>query len=617
VHRPLEPPGRASASSIALGLGSVLFAVLTVLASARAGARGWGLHAPGFLPAPIRYALLAALFACALWVAYAAFQKERPAEPARPARRQGGARFWRFLWILPYGVLLWVLRARTQLLGDGAVWLATARTGEHRAYSEPLFAAFWHGFAGLVRLTNRAPAALTMSLFSVLCGMASVPILMGIAAEIAPARSRGLMLALLLTLGVSQLYFGYIESYPFVSLFILLYLWLALRRARGVDPPWMAALALAFAVATHLSALSLVPSYLLLVLLEKRPLAWRLLYLALPFAAIAALLAALQYRPAQWAAPLHAAMSGMRQGVQGPTFHRPYGFLSYDHLADVLNAVLLVMPVPAILLLGWAVFTRGRFRPLPRPLLVTAVAALPGCMLLAGLMTPVAPAQDWDLGAIFLLPAAVFALGAGASLLARLPKRGGYALAGLGLVSLLSFTLVNASETAAVRRFAAIVNDPGRVSPYGRSYGNSVLELHERDQGAYAAALPYARAAVEAEPTNPRNWTNVGFELMRLNRHQEAIPYITEGIRRGPDRWEARYNLGLCLLELGRNAEAVPVLREAVRLNPGAPVLRHNLGLALYRSGRPDSALVVWREVLARWPAYATQLQIPKTQPTE
>jgi tetratricopeptide (TPR) repeat protein len=604
------------AGGIALALGSILYVILTVFASAHAGPRGWGLHASGFLPPPIRDALLAAMVACAGWVTFAAFQPfQDPETPTR--RRRQGRGFWRFVWILPYGLLLWLLRARTQLLGDGTVWLATVRTGEHRAYSEPLFAAFWHGFAALVRLTNRAPAALSMSLFSVLCGMASVPILMGIAAEIAPAGSRGLTLALLLTLGVSQLYFGYIESYPFASLFILFYLWLALRRARGADPPWIVAAALALAVAAHLSALSLVPSYLLLLALEKRRVAGRLLDLALPFVLIAGLLVALQYRPAQWAAPLHAAMSGMRQGFEGLTFHRPYGFFSYDHAADVLNAVLLVMPVPAILLLGWAASTRGRFRPLSRPLLVAAVAALPGSLLLAGLMTPVAPGQDWDLGAIFLLPAAIFAVGAPSRLAGRLPKRGGPALAGLAFLSLLSFTLVNASETAAVRRFAAIVNDPGRVSPYGRSYGNSVLELYERDRGAYEAALPYARAAVQAEPTNPRNWTNVGFELMRLNRHQEAIPYIAEGIRRGPSRWEARYNLGLCLIELGRYGEAVPPLREAVRLNPDAPVLRHNLGLALYRSGRSDSALVVWREVLARWPAYATQLRIPKTEPSE
>jgi tetratricopeptide repeat protein len=270
--------------------------------------------------------------------------------------------------------------------------------------------------------------------------------------------------------------------------------------------------------------------------------------------------------------------------------------------------------VPAILLLAWGL--EGRHS-LSRPLLVLAGAAVPGLLLLVALMTPVAPAQDWDLGSIFLLPTAVFSIAAGGSLLSRLPNGGRTALLGLGCLSLLSFALVNASETASVRRFRAVVNDPQRVSPYGRSYGNSVLELYERDRGRYDLALPYAREAVRAEPTNPRNWTNVGFELMRLSRHREAIPYLEEGIRRGPGRWEGRYNLGLCLIELGRYPEAIPVLREAVRLSPDAPVIRHNLGLALYRSGKPDSALVVWQEILARWPAYAGQLRIPQGQPTE
>jgi hypothetical protein len=58
-------------------------------------------------------------------------------------------------------------------LGDGEVWLATAKTGEHRAYSEPLSAALWHAFATLVRSAGRIPDALTMALLPVLtssCG---------------------------------------------------------------------------------------------------------------------------------------------------------------------------------------------------------------------------------------------------------------------------------------------------------------------------------------------------------------------------------------------------------------------------------------------------------------
>jgi tetratricopeptide (TPR) repeat protein len=596
------------AGAIALAVGSAIYVALVLAASIHPGARGWGLHAAGFLPLPARVPLLAALIAGAALIARGAASRESTRRsPASEAGR--GFPLALLALLSPYVVVLWALRARTQLLGDGTVWLATVRTGEHRAYSEPLFAALWHGFAALVRLAGGTPDGTSMALYSMLCGLAAVPVLVGIAREIRVGNGWLLPFALLLTLGTSALYFGYIESYSTSAVFVLLYLWLALRRARGADPPWLLALALPLAIAAHLSALSLVPSYLLLLALEKRPLAQRLLLLVLPFALLAGLLLALDYRPASWAAPLHAATSGMREGFEGATFRRPYGFLSYGHLADVANAVLLAMPVPALLLAAWLTTRRGG-----RILLVLATAAVPGALLLVGLMTPVSPAQDWDLASLFLLPAAVLGVAAGARLWGGRPPRWMAAgLVTLSLVPLLSFVLVNASESASVRRFAALVSDPSRVSRYGRSYGASVLELHYRDRGRYAEALPYARAALEAEPTNPRNWTNVGYELMQLGRPADAIPYLQQGIARGPGRWEGRYNLGLCYMELGRYAEAVPAFAEAVRLGPDQPVFRHNLGLALYRSGHPDSAVVVWREILARWPGYASSLHLPGT----
>jgi tetratricopeptide (TPR) repeat protein len=596
---------------MALAVAGTVFAALVVASSSSAGPRGWGVHAAGFLPLPLRLTIFALLLAsvAALWLS--ALEKEpRP----RGARRRAGLPMWLPALLLPYAAVLWALRARTQLLGDGAVWLATVSSGEHRPYSEPLFAALWHGFAALVRRTGRAPDATSMSLFPVLCGVLAALLIAGIAKETDPERRfRIIPMSLLMTLGVSQLYFGYIESYAMAAVFILLYLWLALRRTHGMDPPFFAAAALALAMSAHLSALYLLPSYLLLVSLEKRPLAAKLLWLALPVASLAALLVALGYRPSHWAVPIHAATSGIREGFERATLHRPYTFFSYGHLSDVLNAVLLAMPGPAILLIGWAAATRARFRPFPRHLAILAAAAIPGALLGAWLMTPVAPAQDWDLMSIFLLPAAVFGVAAGTFLWSgRAGAKAAAALAVVSAASLLAFVLVNASERTAVARFAAVVNDPVRVSRYGRAYGNSLLELHFRSRGLSATALPYARAAVAAEPTNPRNWTNVGFELMQLGRQEEAIPVLQEAVRRGPGRWEGAYNLGLCYMKLGRYAEAVPPLRDAVRLEGNLPFVRHNLGLSLYRSGRADSALVVWREVLLRWPGYAASLRLPE-----
>ena len=103
-----------------------------------------------------------------------------------------------------------------------------------------------------------------------------------------------------------------------------------------------------------------------------------------------------------------------------------------------------------LLLLGWAAGQPRSARPLPRALAVLAAAALPGLLLSIWLMTPVAPAQDWDLMSVLLLPAAVFAVAASRRLWEGPPRaRVAAALISISLVSLLSFVLVNASRATA------------------------------------------------------------------------------------------------------------------------------------------------------------------------
>lgn len=627
MNRPAAPSPAFSARAgrIALAVGGLAYAAGVLATSAQPGARGWGLHSSGFLPFTLRLFVLAFFMGSAALLTLGALSREpdsresagrTPRSPGRPRRAFGR---WLYALLLPYAGILWALRARTQLLGDGAVWLVTAESGEHRAYSEPLSAALWYGFGGILGFFKIPLDAASMSLFSVLCGLLAAPLLALIAREItSPGEGRVLAFALLLTLGVSQLYFGYVESYPAASLFILLYLWLALRRTRGADSRLLAAVALALAVAAHMSAFYLVPSYLLLLATEKKSLGRKLAESALPLAIAAAVLLALGYPPSKWAGPFRAATSGLREGFAGEILHRPYGLISTGHVADVANAVLLAVPVPALLVLGWIAATRGRLRPLPARLGLLGAAAVPGLLLAAGLMTPVAPAQDWDLASMFLLPLGVFGVAAGGRLFAgnpnrpdRLDRKISVGLLGISLSSLLAFVLVNANEPAAVARFGVVVNDGGRVSPYGRAYGNSTLEQHLRDRRRFAEALPFARAALAAEPSNPRYWTNVGNELMALDRIEEAIPFLEEGVRRGPERWQGKYNLGLCYMKLDRSAEAIGLFRDAVRLEGERPELRHNLGLALFRSGQADSAVVVWREILARWPEYAASLKLP------
>lgn len=69
---------------------------------------------------------------------------------------------------------------------------------------------------------------------------------------------------LLVTLGLIQLFFGYVENYSFAAAGVLAYLWLGLGVLRGKRPLWLAATVLAVTNATHPSTVVLAPSLLYL-----------------------------------------------------------------------------------------------------------------------------------------------------------------------------------------------------------------------------------------------------------------------------------------------------------------------------------------------------------------
>jgi hypothetical protein len=174
---------------------------------------------------------------------------------------------------------------------------------------------------------------------------------------------------LLATLGLLQLFFGYVENYSFAAALILLYLWLATRTLLDGRPLWHAATVLALANATHPSTIILAPSLLYLGWHT-----WRagradgtrsflhiVLQIALPMVLIGGatfawmeasghgLFALLNTdRPgggdASWFVPLWATTTRWER----------YTLFSWPHLRDWLNQQLLVAPVvlPALLITG-------------------------------------------------------------------------------------------------------------------------------------------------------------------------------------------------------------------------------------------------------------------------
>ncbi|HXL15818.1 MAG TPA: hypothetical protein VN972_07025, partial [Methylomirabilota bacterium] len=412
-----------------------------------------------------------------------------------------------WLLLLPWALLLWRLEARTHFLGDGTVWLDTIGLGYPNPFTEALAAAVWRGYASVLRSNGVMINPATAGLLPIFLGVIAAPLFWGIASEITPkGGSRAAAFAVLATMGLAQLYFGYIESYPVVSVAILGYLWLGLRRARGADHPIWVALALAVAIASHLSCVLLAPSFLALLLRDKRPWPGRAALALVPPAVTAPLFVLLGYPPSRWLGALRTAAQAVESGHESALYARPYAAVSLNHAWDVLNAIFLALPVPAILLLtalaGAAARSRGSSGP-PTPALARdtptrvgiladpaaiflALAALPGLLLAAVLVLPVAPAQDWDLRAILLLPLGVFGVKAGFSI-PKLSIRGTRAvgIAMLGAGALFSFVLVNANEKSGLRRYETLVGPGAKITAFGRAYGNEVLATYDADRGDF------------------------------------------------------------------------------------------------------------------------------------
>jgi hypothetical protein len=510
--------------------------------------------------------------------------------------------------ILIFGLMLYALRVRTHFLGDGMVWLTILETGQHQAYSEPLAAALWTGVGILIRWMDVTPEAKTFGLLSVLCGLLVYGIMGGIARQLLPeGRARLLAFTLLLSLGTTQLYCGYLESYPPATVFILAFLWLGLRHVQGRGGILPASLALSLATSANFLSLSLWPSYFVLALGRQRGVGRRIASCLLPGLMTGAILAMLGSRPGHWWESLRIASGAVWDVGAAPHLVKPYSALSTGHALDLGNEVLLVLPIP--LLLAIAVFASGTYRPAIGSPRFHFLAAASFCGMAAAslIVLPAPAAQDWDLISMLLLPAAVGCAVLGGRLVddvgsVTLP----IGIGSLALGTLLSFLLVNASERAGIERFKTLLAPTGRTTAFGRAYPNSLLAEFYEDRRHYAAALAYARRALEGEPTNPRYWIKAGTDHFRLGRFAEAAGNYEEAIRRGADNAGTRHDLGLTYAMMGRSLDAIRELRLAVGMPKGDhPDYVHDLGVAYAKAGFPDSARAVWTGLLKRWPAYA------------
>ncbi|MGE5604049.1 MAG: hypothetical protein ACM30E_13440 [Nitrososphaerales archaeon] len=303
-------------------------------------------------------------------------------------------------------------------------------------------------------------------IFSTLAGMIFVWVLLGLAELLGRNRTeRALFAGLVLTLGTMQLFFGYVENYPIMTLGVLIYTYLAmlcLRRKAALVWP---AIALAITNAFHPSTIILTPSIIYLVFVTSemsernvqgshgvfkeqgpRLSARSVLSVAVPYGIVLGGVIALMTAGEHG---LDALMGVDFPGGGDRSWFVPlfkittewqhYTMFSLGHLIDVVNQQLLVARMVWLTIVLVLVLARHRVRDLGREGVFLAVMA--GFYLLLTLVwnADYGGQKDWDLFSPAAIPAALLL---GWLLVRALPERRALRAAGWAIVSAQGFHLI-------------------------------------------------------------------------------------------------------------------------------------------------------------------------------
>ena len=394
-------------------------------------------------------------------------------------------------------------------------------------------------------------------------------------------REMSIVLAVLLTTGYMQLFFGYVENYALYMPGVLLYLLLGLRTLENRMPLYAPALVLGILLALHQVFAVFGPSLLFLAYRG-----WRHRQEAALFLKTAATVAALLCVPVSTAALLGLCGIGFegyldRMGGRNflplfadPGLHSEYRIFSFAHVLDFVNQQLLVAPVACMA----CVLLRKRDLRHQTFLLIAAVFPLISTFIAR---PEIGVFRDWD---IFSLPALPLTLWVATALMERVRAgeplfHSAFILCGAAAFHTLFWVSLNAGTGPSEARFVHLAN---RLT--GISAVNSWLTLGEfhRRQDNTTAALQAYRRSIEADPTNPNRWLRVGRVYREIGQPANAIRYFEKAVELRPDIAVSYMSLGAAYSDFGQFDRAIEFTKKAIAIQPDNATAHRNLG-AMYR----------------------------------
>ncbi|MGB3092397.1 MAG: tetratricopeptide repeat protein, partial [Candidatus Zixiibacteriota bacterium] len=483
-------------------------------------------------------------------------------------RRYLGYFVFSALFFIPF----WLLRERVYFLGDGAQIISRLSSGEFGVHwAEPLETFLHIKIFGLADRLWQMDSSTIYAILSCLAGLVFVFLALLLADFWGKERrEKVLIFLILLSMGSTQLFFGYVEHYSFLYVFVFAFILSSLGYLKGKVKWFVPLTAFVLASLSHVSSLYLFPSLLFLFATKgrngKSSSIRRTLILGLGLVFVGLLLAV--YKKYAWTiSPIFVPLSEDTYAAPG------YLLFSLPHILDFANQQLLTSPVGLIMLLAplacmsaKSLFKKSAFQFL---LLVSAFQLLFGFLVDPDL----GASRDWDLFSVAGLGYTILGLFILLNLLREKPRFAYLSLI-LVLTSLYStvpWILVNSHEQKSISRFQNLLEIDVK-----KSYsGHFVLIKHFKARGMNEEAEKQDDKYHQAFPEIVLS--NEGTRLAKEGEFEQAERLYLEAEQLSPKRPEIHNNLGYVYLKLGRLGMAEVELNRAVQLGTHLPAAYVNL----------------------------------------
>lgn len=502
--------------------------------------------------------------------------------------------------LVAVGGLFWSLSTATHLLGDGILLGEGASGG-----------AAFHATDGMDYLLHRlawqllARAGVQGAAFGVYVWGSYLAGLLGVLTAVLLLRRAGLSVAartLILLLWLlspaSLLFCGYVESYGFLAVALLGFLWSGAMLSRGEASPWLPGVFFGAALLLHSMALLALPGFLWL-LLRRGPEPHRrgrlgLWIPALLLPALAMLAhAALGYDAGRLTSDLLA--NPDRRSILVPLWG-DHGLLSVAHWRDMANWVVLVIPVPAWLVLSrWNELRRRLREPDIAFLCVHGLGVAVAFVLLD---RKIGAARDWDLFAPHVAGVVWLAVRLREPDLATECRGQGwpslrFAAAWVALLLAWPWFAVNADRDASIDRF---IDVRAGFAPYARAYASQDVAKHFRDAGDWKRAVSFYEDAVRAFPRGARFHALLAEGYLAQGREVEARGQRDEVLALAPGFYDEKARRAVLRRD---HRTALELYRSIVQRAPDAHAAWGGLGFAAFRSGQLEEALAAFSRASA------------------